>query len=283
MKNKFYFLVCFFCFVFIFIVIYCMKMNQREEHKKQFDSTEQIIQNPDELTLSSMLHDYTSIFPHLLERDLNIVTNILDHKQEFLTDLANVLANDTDNLFIIADKQHFLDPDYEPADLITLPKGKPYAINRSNLFLRQPVEQALVIMAEQAKIDGITLLVSSTYRSYDYQKMIYERNVREMGKEAADRESAAPGTSQHQLGVAIDFGSISDDFATTKAGIWMKQNAHNFGFSLSFPEEYESVTGYRWESWHYRYIGTTATAFQKKWFNDIQQYMIEFIHAWKLS
>ena len=63
----------------------------------------------------------------------------------------------------------------------------------------------------------------------------------------------------------------------------MKQNAHNFGFYLSFPEEYESVTGYRWESWHYRYIGTAATAFQKKWFNDIQQYMIEFIHAWKLS
>ena len=94
--------------------------------------------------------------------------------------------------------------------------------------------------------------------------MIYERNVREMGKEAADRESAAPGTSQHQLGVAIDFGSISDDFATTKAGLWMEQNAHLFGFSLSYPQGYESVTGYRWESWHYRYIGFLATEFQKK-------------------
>ena len=125
------------------------------------------------------------------------------------------------------------------------------------------------------------MVASSTYRSYDYQKTVYERNVRQMGKEAADRESAAPGTSQHQLGTVVDFGSITDEFIETPAGQWLDKNASDYGWSLSFPQGYEDVTGYRWECWHYRYIGTEATAFQKKWFSNIQQFMMEFIHAWK--
>ena len=133
----------------------------------------------------------------------------------------------------------------------------------------------------KCKKDGITLVVSSTFRSYDYQKMIYERNVKQMGKEAADRESAVPGTSQHQLGTAVDFGSITDDFAETKAGKWLEANAMKYGWSLSFPQGYEPVTGYRWECWHYRYIGIPACAFQEKWFKNVQQYMMEFIYAWK--
>lgn len=282
MKNKIPFLLCFVCFIFIASIVCCMKTSKNEKESVAMQTFEQE-ESKNEIKLKTLLKNYTNVFPNLLEKDKNFITHILDNKQEFLTDLEKVLANDADNLFIIADKQHFLEENFVPSDLVSLPKGKPYAINRNNLSLRQPVEQALVIMAEKAREEGITLLVSSTYRSYDYQKMIYERNVREMGKEAADRESAAPGTSQHQLGVAIDFGSVSDDFATTKAGLWMEQNAHLFGFSLSYPQGYESVTGYRWESWHYRYIGFLATEFQKKWFNDIQQYMIEFIYAWGTS
>ena len=110
---------------------------------------------------------------------------------------------------------------------------------------------------------------------------MYNRNVREMGQAAADRESARPGTSQHQLGTVIDFGSITDDFADTKAGKWLAENAASFGWSLSFPQGYEDVTGYRWECWHYRYIGKKAADFQKKWFSDVQQFMLEFIDAWK--
>ena len=105
--------------------------------------------------------------------------------------------------------------------------------------------------------------------------------MRESGEKEAERFSARAGTSQHQLGTVVDFGSISDEFAQTRAGKWMLQNAAKYGWSLSFPKGYESVTGYVWESWHYRYIGTGACAFQQRWFNDIQQYMLEFIDAWK--
>lgn len=136
-------------------------------------------------------------------------------------------------------------------------------------------------MGQAALREDIKLVVSSSYRSWEYQENLYNRNVRQLGKEVADRESAPPGASQHQLGTVVDFGSITDAYAETVAGKWLLANSARFGWSLSYPQGYESITGYRWECWHYRYIGIQATVFQKEWFGDVQQYMLEFIHAWK--
>jgi len=138
-------------------------------------------------------------------------------------------------------------------------------------------------MSLAAQKDGVYLVASSSYRAYEYQVEVYERNVRLSGKETADRESAQPGKSQHQLGTVIDFGSITDEYAETKAGKWLAANAGKYGWSLSFPDGYEDVTGYRGECWHYRYIGIEAVRFQQKWFSDIQQFMLEFIHAWQTA
>ena len=149
------------------------------------------------------------------------------------------------------------------------------------MSLRPDAYSALKELAAAAQKEGITLLVSSTYRSYDYQKNLFEKWVRIDGLEEAERESARPGTSQHQLGSAVDFGSITDDFAETEMGQWIYENAADYGWSLSFPKGYEDVTGYRWECWHFRYIGKTACEFQNKWFCGVQQYMLEFIDAWK--
>ncbi|MBO7485710.1 MAG: M15 family metallopeptidase [Spirochaetaceae bacterium] len=205
---------------------------------------------------------------------------ILNNKNQFLQELKAVLDNDSDFLLVLVDKTHFLQPDYVPEDLIPLKKNDLYNISRNDLSLRIPVEKALQVMSRGAKKDGITLLVSSTYRSYDYQKKLFARYVAQDGEALAERYSARAGTSQHQLGTAIDFGSITDEFAETKQGRWLYDHAAEYGFSLSFPAGYEDVTGYMWECWHYRYIGKEACALQKKWFGDIQQYMMEFIDAW---
>lgn len=203
--------------------------------------------------------------------------------EEFLADLKKTIDADTDDLLLLVDKKHLISADFKYSDIIQLEKNSRYALNKNGLSLRKPAVKALYEMAGYALADGVSLLVSSTYRTYEYQKMLYERNVAELGKEAADRESATPGSSQHQLGTAIDFGSITDEFADTKEGKWLSANAWKYGYSLSFPDGYESVTGFRWECWHYRYIGKEAAAFQKKWFSDIQQYMIEFIDVWRKS
>lgn len=207
--------------------------------------------------------------------------------KEFLADLQKVLDAEKDfrlddlSLYYLIDKKHNVGEGYVPKDLVSLVKNNYYNISRNDLSLRPDVEAALVEMAKGAKKDGITLLVSSTYRSYEYQKNLFQKWVRIDGLEEAERESAREGTSQHQLGVAIDFGNIEDSFIQTSQGKWLNEHCEEYGWSLSFPQGYEDVTGFRWECWHFRYVGVEACKFQKKWFNDVQQYMIEFIDAWK--
>jgi len=179
-----------------------------------------------------------------------------------------------------ADKQRPLGEEYVPADLVSL-DGRGLSVSRKGHSVRKAAYEALVAMSEAAKRDGVTLLVSSSYRSYGYQKQVFARNAREDGGEAAaERVSARPGYSQHQLGTAIDFGTIDDSFAETKAGRWLAADARRFGYSLSYPKGLEPVTGYAWECWHYRYIGLSAVQLQEEFFGDVQQYLIEFIEAY---
>lgn len=207
--------------------------------------------------------------------------NIGNNAVSFLAELKRVLAAEKENLLVLVDKRHLLPEGYTPQNLVRMDTGRAYMINRKDLSLTKTAERALQEMALAAQRDGITLVVSSSYRSYTYQKNLFDRYVRESGEKEAERFSARAGTSQHQLGTVVDFGSISDEFAQTRAGKWILQNASKYGWSLSFPKGYEAITGYVWESWHYRYIGAEACALQQKWFDDIQQYMLEFIDAWK--
>ena len=214
-----------------------------------------------------------------------IIAAINADKATFLQELDSLLSADSEGLLLLVDKAHYLPDGYAPDDLISLTQataqGRSYTISRDGLSLRRPAEKALEEMAAAARADGVTLLASSTYRSYEYRETVYRRNVEQMGQAAADRESARPGASQHQLGTVVDFGSITDDFAETRAGRWLDANAHRFGWSLSFPQGHEAVTGYRWECWHYRYLGKEALNLQRKWFGNVQQYMLEFIDAWR--
>jgi len=144
--------------------------------------------------------------------------------------------------------------------------------------VRKAIMPAMLEMTRAARADGVTLAFSSGYRSYEYQASVYEREVKMYGKETADRESAHAGMSQHQLGTAIDLGSITDAFANTRAGTWMAAHAWEYGFSLSYPRGYEELTGYRYESWHYRYITRAGTLMQREFFDNVQQYLVEFLH-----
>ena len=197
----------------------------------------------------------------------------------FMTDLSACLEGDR-HLRELVDKKHALPEGYAPPDLVTLTEGS-YRVSRNGLTLRRVAAAALDEMAKAARAGGVVLVASSAYRSYEYQTQVYNRNVREMGQAAADRESARPGHSQHQTGLVVDFGSIDDSFAATPAGRWMAANASRFGWSLSFPDGYEEVTGYRWESWHYRYVGKGLAAFIDKYFDGIQQYALRFLYEWE--
>jgi D-alanyl-D-alanine carboxypeptidase len=196
---------------------------------------------------------------------------------DFIMDLLAILEGDP-YLYMLVDKEHPLPESYRPSDLAEI--GGSCGVTRKGLMVREAAARALEEMAAAALAEGVTLTAGSAYRSYEYQAGLYDRNVLEMGQEAADRESARPGHSQHQLGLVVDFIPIDDSFAETAAGRWVFRNAGRFGWSLSFPGGYEDVTGYRWESWHYRYVGRDLARFADSYFGGIQQYALRFIHAW---
>lgn len=199
----------------------------------------------------------------------------------FFPRFEEILADGDPYLRRLVDKQHPLPEGYEPDDLIEL-RYQSYRRGIADvMMLRRKAEAALEEMAAAARAAGFTLTVSSAYRSYQYQIGSFERWTSRLGLAEAERVSARAGRSQHQLGLVVDFGSITNDFAETPAGKWVAANAARFGFSLSYPRNYENLTGYAWESWHYRYVGRELAAFIDSWFGGIQQYALRFIYEWE--
>ncbi len=126
---------------------------------------------------------------------------------------------------------------------------------------REDAAMALEEMFGAAKEEKINLVAISGYRSYSKQDRIYEKKAKKVGEERADDYVALPGTSEHQLGLAMDLGeknvhtSLTESFAKTKAGIWLVDNAHHYGFIIRYQQGWEEITGYLYEPWHVRYVG----------------------------
>lgn len=201
----------------------------------------------------------------------------IEERPDYFLQLVETFLNGPENYYILVDKTHSLPASYYPDDLVQLDEY-PFVLNKGGLTLRRGVIPDLLAMAEAARAEGISLPISSTFRSYEYQEKVFQYNVEQLGEKQAKRESAEPGKSQHQLGTTLDFGSITPAFADTEAGKWLEEYAWEYGFSLSYPEGFEDITGYMHESWHYRYIGRTGTRLEREFFSGIQQYMLEFIH-----
>jgi len=197
----------------------------------------------------------------------------------FIMELLAVLQQDY-YTFLLVDKQHALPIDYSPPDLVPLTLGRSFRITRDDLLLRRSAEASLEEMAAAAAAEGVVLTAASAYRSGARQAEIFAWQVRTFGLEMAERQSARPGHSQHQLGTALDFFPIDDAFGDTPASSWLIANASRFGWSMSYPDGYEEITGYRFEPWHYRYVGRDLAAFIDRYFEGIQQFALQFIQTW---
>jgi D-alanyl-D-alanine carboxypeptidase len=162
-------------------------------------------------------------------------------------------------LEVIVTKKSRLPDTFVPNGLVALPDEvirttKPVQIRRELLDPLKKLRQA-------AHKDGIDLVVLSGYRSFARQKEVHQYwiNYEKGNRVAAEKYSARPGHSEHQLGTVVDFSTneindaIGPRFHNTKAAAWLRKNAESFGFKLSYPKDWESQTGYQWESWHWRW------------------------------
>lgn len=158
-----------------------------------------------------------------------------------------------DGTAFLVNRQHAVSQFYVPMTRKVIGPGM-------SQTMRDDAAAALEDMFAGAKEEGINLAIVSGYRSYSKQSSIYARKKATQGQEAADRVSARPGTSEHQLGMAMDLAKkgssqLNTGFGKTKEGQWVSANAHKYGFIVRYPQEYEDVTGYMYEPWHVRYVG----------------------------
>ena len=154
---------------------------------------------------------------------------------------------------MIVNKTYGLPEDYYPKNTHTDAAGK---TNTCNSCINEVAYNAFNDMKRDAAAIGLNIYIQSGYRPYSSQKTIYNRYVARDGKNAADTYSARPGHSEHQSGLCFDLNSISDSFANTDEGKWVNDNAYLYGFTIRFPKGKQNYTGYKYESWHLRYVGT---------------------------
>lgn len=154
-----------------------------------------------------------------------------------------------DNLMLV-NKFYQLPSNYVPSDLVTIESK--YGHNGQ---LRKETYEEFKKMYHEAEKENLRLNIASPYRSYSLQKSVYENYVARDGQRAADTYSARPGHSEHQTGLTIDIGVINDSFKNTNEFKWLQDNAYKYGFILRYPEGLSHITGYKFEPWHYRYVG----------------------------
>ena len=176
---------------------------------------------------------------------------ILILTSNFYNDIHYTRIKDYD---FIVNKNNRLPSSYIPNDLEII--NESYSLK--DKYLRHDARIAFEEMSKQAKIDGYNIIAVSTYRSYEYQEKLHNHYVNKKGLYYADMASAKAGHSEHQTGLAVDVADNSydyDNFESTKEFTWMQKNCYKYGFILRYPKAKFHITGFKYEPWHYRYVG----------------------------
>lgn len=167
------------------------------------------------------------------------------------------------SITVVVNKQRPLNPiDWAPDDLV-LPEGIPNVWEHP---VRQEASAALLQMYAGATEAGVPFTITSGYREFALQQEIYDGLVAQGGVEFADQDTARPGHSEHQTGLAVDlYGEegcqLAACFGETPTGIWLRDNAHRYGYILRYHDGEQATVGYTYEPWHFRYVGVdVATA-----------------------
>lgn len=238
------------------VVFIILAITSQDNDKPQNSSLESISSDisQSESSSSSDTTSYTQEAPHGLD---------IEYKNLLLVNGWNPLPQDYDyegNLTTIPDK--YL-------------KGELYQINKD-------IWPYLQAMLDDALAQGIDIGVWSPYRSYNTQKMLFERKINRLieagtPQENAETEAAKvvarPGTSEHHTGLALDINCANDSFEKTKAYEWLKENAEDYGFVMRYSKEKQEKTGVIHESWHWRFVGVKVA----REMNDLGMCLEEYV------
>jgi len=180
-------------------------------------------------------------------------------------DEAGTISNEEAlSYLVLVNRCYRVSSEFSPEDLSPINVESVRILEGSHHLLRESAARAVEELFQAAEEDGVILVASSGYRSYAWQTHFHTNAVANHGLEEGRRISAVPGHSEHQLGLALDLstreldGALVQAFTSTPEGIWVNQNAHRFGFIISYPEGREEDTGFIYEPWHIRFVGVEA-------------------------
>ena len=194
-------------------------------------------------------------------------------------------ADTSQGKLMLANKTNALGPDFLPGDRVDIP-DEYLNSGAYNDTLNEEAAESLEKWAEDSEKAGAPFVVQSGFRTYDTQVNVYNDLVSEMGEAAADRVSARPGFSEHQTSYVVDIvardeGSHSlNDYENTDAFKYTYKTCTKNGWIMRYPDGKETITGYDYESWHYRYLGkkTATRVWNSKMTYD--EYYGLFIKKW---
>ncbi|MFI3307731.1 MAG: M15 family metallopeptidase [Mycoplasmatota bacterium] len=172
----------------------------------------------------------------------------------------NIVIITDPTIDVLVNKNNQLQKDYIPNNLVLIDLEYGY----NNKYMVKEAYEQFVLLHNDASILGLEIIIVSAYRSYEYQENLYNGYVESKGLDYADKCSARAGHSEHQTGLAIDVSNFKtdyDDFFYTDEYLWMKDNSYKYGFILRYNIGTEYITGFKFEPWHYRYVGTKLATY----------------------
>ena len=257
------------------------------------DQINAILKKANNQNLSDFLnHEYIEDIEKYLIFDfakLSYIDRYIKYDKENTLDKETVVINvnigldkdyyqDTDETHefsfdMLVNKYHGLSDDFTPLDLVNVPAN--YGEGEK---LNETVLKAFIKMSDDCKTNtNYKLLVRSGYRSYSDQEKLYNSYLKTYGKTYTENYVTHPGFSEHHTGLAVDIKAESSDvFISSKESKWVYENAYKYGFILRYKKDYENITGIKYESWHFRYVGEIASYLQE---HDMtfEEYYVRFI------
>jgi D-alanyl-D-alanine carboxypeptidase len=227
--------------------------------------------------LPKIISDQVAELPESIQN----IANQVQPKPVTIFDPPKYSIDEADSIWVVVNKQRQISPlKYQPASLAFPAFAKPKVQNPFGLQMREEAALATVELATaMAEAGKGTLILNSGFRTYKNQQGLYNRTRDTRGLAVAEKLSARPGHSEHQLGLAADFSVkgqgcvIMACFGKTAAGIWLAENAHEYGFIMRYPKGNKPITGFQYEPWHFRYVGVElATEMKTKGIKTLEEF-----------
>lgn len=180
-----------------------------------------------------------------------------------IPEIISTRTYDDGNTLLLVNKYYTVSRDYYPSDMVSVDGT---LSTNQGLYLKRAAYEAYLQMLRDAQNQGLDFLICSAYRSYELQKSLYNNSLSQNGEKFTNTRSAYPGRSEHHTGLAIDITSesmgygLSQNFINYPEGLWLNNNCSKYGFIIRYPKGKTHITGYDYEPWHLRYVGTEAAS-----------------------